>query len=95
MFQCPVYDLVRNVEFTGEYQTVTRQGAITVQKKQFQSGAFFVVLVVKPHDFDCSGVERVVGAAGKDFYLEVTHVYRCMSVWTIASVRICVNFYYT
>lgn len=27
---CPVFDLVRNVEFTGEYQSVTKKGAITV-----------------------------------------------------------------
>ena len=34
--QCPVFDLVRNVEFSGEYQTVTKKGAITVTVSVFQ-----------------------------------------------------------
>ena len=34
-FQCPVFDLVRNVEFSGEYQTVTKKGAITVTVRKF------------------------------------------------------------
>jgi len=32
--QCPVYDMVDNVEFVGFHQTVTRSGAITVQVLQ-------------------------------------------------------------
>ena len=30
-FQCPVYDLARNVEFTGFFQTMTTKAAITVE----------------------------------------------------------------
>ena len=29
--QCPVFDLDKDVEFSGVYQTVTKQGAITVE----------------------------------------------------------------
>jgi len=29
--QCPVYDMVDNVNFVGFHQTVTRSGAITVK----------------------------------------------------------------
>ncbi|XP_038047935.1 SID1 transmembrane family member 1-like [Patiria miniata] len=53
--QCPVYDQHRNVEFVGQFQTVTKQGAITVQKKKYPSGYFFVVAVVQPTDKDCLG----------------------------------------
>ena len=30
-FQCPVYDLARNVEFTGYFQTMTTKAAITTE----------------------------------------------------------------
>ena len=29
-FQCPVFDLDRDVKYQGTYQTMTKQGAITV-----------------------------------------------------------------
>ena len=29
-FQCPVFDLDRDVKYQGAYQTMTKQGAITV-----------------------------------------------------------------
>jgi len=29
--QCPVYDMVDDVEFVGFHQTVTRSGAITIE----------------------------------------------------------------
>ncbi|XP_040452633.1 SID1 transmembrane family member 1 isoform X3 [Falco naumanni] len=32
---CPVYDLDHNVEFNGVYQSMTKQAAITVQRKDF------------------------------------------------------------
>ncbi|XP_061494175.1 SID1 transmembrane family member 1 isoform X1 [Rhineura floridana] len=52
---CPVYDLDHNVEFNGVYQTMTKQAAITVQKKDFPSEQFFVVFVIKPEDYACGG----------------------------------------
>lgn len=30
LFQCPVFDLERNIQFSGYWQTVNRQGGITV-----------------------------------------------------------------
>ncbi len=53
--QCPVYDQHRNVEFVGQYQTFTKQAAITVQRSNYLDGHFFVVVVVQPSDNDCSG----------------------------------------
>ncbi|KAL7849440.1 hypothetical protein SRHO_G00210630 [Serrasalmus rhombeus] len=35
--QCPVYDLDNNVAFIGMYQTMTKKGAVTVQRKDFPS----------------------------------------------------------
>ncbi|XP_053153719.1 SID1 transmembrane family member 1 isoform X2 [Hemicordylus capensis] len=52
---CPVYDLDHNVEFNGVYQSMTKQAAITVQKKDFPGEQFFVVVVIKPEDYACGG----------------------------------------
>uniref|UniRef100_A0ABM5FR11 SID1 transmembrane family member 1 isoform X2 n=1 Tax=Pogona vitticeps TaxID=103695 RepID=A0ABM5FR11_9SAUR len=52
---CPVYDLDHNVEFNGIYQSMTKQAAITVQKKDFLGKQFFVVFVIKPEDYACGG----------------------------------------
>ncbi|TFK04136.1 la-related protein 4 [Platysternon megacephalum] len=52
---CPVYDLDHNVEFNGVYQSMTKQAAITVQKKNFPGEQFFVVFVIKPEDYACGG----------------------------------------
>lgn len=56
--QCPVYDLDNNVAFIGMYQTMTRKGAITVQRKDFPSNSFYVVVVVKTEDEACGGPLR-------------------------------------
>ncbi|KAM8795658.1 SID1 transmembrane family member 2 isoform 2-T2 [Eudromia elegans] len=52
---CPVYDLDNNVAFIGKYQTMTKKAAITVQKKDFPSNSFYVVVVVKTEDEVCGG----------------------------------------
>ncbi|XP_075377152.1 SID1 transmembrane family member 2 isoform X2 [Mycteria americana] len=52
---CPVYDLDNNVAFIGMYQTMTKKAAITVQKKDFPSNSFYVVVVVKTEDEVCGG----------------------------------------
>uniref|UniRef100_A0AAQ4P9B3 SID1 transmembrane family, member 2 n=1 Tax=Gasterosteus aculeatus aculeatus TaxID=481459 RepID=A0AAQ4P9B3_GASAC len=57
-FQCPVYDLDNNVAFIGMYQTMTKKGAITVQRKDFPSNSFYVVVVVKTEDEACGGPLR-------------------------------------
>jgi hypothetical protein len=54
--------MVDNVNFAGYHQTITRSGAITVQSNTsliFPRNSFFVVLVVKPNDFDCSLMETL------------------------------------
>ncbi|TRY58061.1 hypothetical protein DNTS_022709 [Danionella cerebrum] len=56
--QCPVYDLDNNVAFIGMYQTMTTRAAITVQRKDFPSNSFYVVLVVKTEDEACGGPLR-------------------------------------
>ncbi|XP_048120728.1 SID1 transmembrane family member 2 isoform X1 [Alosa alosa] len=53
--QCPVYDLDNNVAFIGMYQTMTKTAAITVQRKDFPSNSFYVVVVVKTEDEACGG----------------------------------------
>ncbi|KAF4085756.1 hypothetical protein AMELA_G00098550 [Ameiurus melas] len=56
--QCPVYDLDNNVAFIGMYQTMTKKAAITVQRKDFPSNSFYVVIVVKTEDEACGGPLR-------------------------------------
>ncbi|KAL6432784.1 hypothetical protein ACFW04_006278 [Cataglyphis niger] len=51
---CPVFDLERNIELSGHWQTVSRRGGITVPREAYPSG-FFIVLVVKGEDTDCNG----------------------------------------
>ncbi|KAM4700146.1 SID1 transmembrane family member 1 isoform 2-T2 [Discoglossus pictus] len=52
---CPVYDLDHNVEFNGIYQSMTKKAAITIRRKDFPSGQFYVVFVIKPEDYACGG----------------------------------------
>ncbi|XP_053311271.1 SID1 transmembrane family member 1 [Spea bombifrons] len=52
---CPVYDLDHNVEFNGVYQSMTKKAAITIRRKDFPSGRFYVVFVIKPEDYTCGG----------------------------------------
>ncbi|XP_046592495.1 SID1 transmembrane family member 1 isoform X1 [Neodiprion lecontei] len=51
---CPVFDLERNIQFSGYWQTVSRKGGITIPRERYPRG-FFVVLVVKGDDSDCKG----------------------------------------
>ncbi|GAB1859726.1 SID1 transmembrane family member 1 [Camponotus japonicus] len=54
---CPVFDLERNIELSGHWQTVSRRGGITVPREAYPSG-FFVVLVVKGEDTECNGISE-------------------------------------
>ncbi|KAK2170013.1 hypothetical protein LSH36_5g17033 [Paralvinella palmiformis] len=65
---CPVFDLLTNVQLRGRHQTVTRKGAITLQRSASNTnGTFFVVLVATPSDFDCRTLETVIPAANFSF----------------------------
>ncbi|XP_063302405.1 SID1 transmembrane family member 1 isoform X2 [Pelobates fuscus] len=52
---CPVYDSDHNVQFNGVYQSMTKKAAITIQRKDFPKGRFYVVFVIKPEDYACGG----------------------------------------
>lgn len=56
---CPVFDLDKNVQFTGIYQTMTRKAAITLRKKDYEGGRFYVVFVAKSSDYDCTNIEII------------------------------------
>uniref|UniRef100_A0A1I8IS62 SID1 transmembrane family member 1 n=1 Tax=Macrostomum lignano TaxID=282301 RepID=A0A1I8IS62_9PLAT len=51
---CPVYDLVRNVEFTGVYQTMSSKAEITLGRHDFDNESFYIVFVMKPSQEHCS-----------------------------------------
>ncbi|XP_031827510.1 SID1 transmembrane family member 1 isoform X2 [Nomia melanderi] len=67
---CPVFDLERNIEFTGVWQTVNRQGGITVPREAYPLG-FFVVLVVKGDDTDCFGSPNMISLRNKNVMLKI------------------------
>lgn len=56
--ECPVYDLARNVEFTGYFQTMTTKAAITMERSRVNQSEFYVVLIVKSSDEECFSRER-------------------------------------
>uniref|UniRef100_A0A1I8H4A9 SID1 transmembrane family member 1 n=1 Tax=Macrostomum lignano TaxID=282301 RepID=A0A1I8H4A9_9PLAT len=51
---CPVYDLVRNVEFAGEYQTMSTRAELTVERSSINGDSFYIVFVLKPSSEHCS-----------------------------------------
>ncbi|CAH1273788.1 SIDT1 [Branchiostoma lanceolatum] len=58
--KCPVYDLDSNIEFSGIFQTFTSSAAITVQKEHFPDGKFYLVVGVKPIEFECTGKAAMI-----------------------------------
>lgn len=50
---CPVFDLERNIQYEGLFQTVTRQGGMTITRDMFPNG-FYAVFVVGGEDDSCS-----------------------------------------
>ncbi|XP_077986005.1 SID1 transmembrane family member 1-like [Glandiceps talaboti] len=72
---CPVFDLNRNVEFTGIYQTMTTQTAITVQDNDFSSKEFYVVAVVHPDDAECNGLTELQPPSSSKTLMNINDVY--------------------
>lgn len=57
--KCPVFDLTRNIEYTGIYQTVQRRAGLTIAKREFPEG-FFLVFVASLSKSDCTkSVEKL------------------------------------
>ncbi|XP_025029278.1 SID1 transmembrane family member 1-like, partial [Python bivittatus] len=83
---CPVYDLDYNVEFNGVYQSMTKQAALTVQKKDFPSKQFFVVFVIKPEDYTCGG-SRPPSIQGKTNYTWNLQRMKHLEVTVVPSVK--------
>ncbi|XP_070549052.1 SID1 transmembrane family member 1-like [Ptychodera flava] len=54
---CPVFDLPRNVRFTGKYQTFTKKSSIPVKATKNFCG-FFIVLVVHQSDTKCTDLKQ-------------------------------------
>ncbi|KAI4454754.1 sid1 transmembrane family memeber [Holotrichia oblita] len=58
-YSCPILDLNDDVTFKGSWQTVSREGGLTINRDNFQNG-FFIVFVVKGDDYDCTGKENSI-----------------------------------
>uniref|UniRef100_A0A665TWR5 SID1 transmembrane family, member 2 n=1 Tax=Echeneis naucrates TaxID=173247 RepID=A0A665TWR5_ECHNA len=102
--QCPVYDLDNNVAFIGMYQTMTKKGAITVQRKDFPSNSFYVVVVVKTEDEACGGPLRfyplrpdeLIDAGNRSKVLDVvvTPAINCESVY-VMGMLFCLGIFFS
>ncbi|XP_068274368.1 SID1 transmembrane family member 2 isoform X2 [Nyctibius grandis] len=98
---CPVYDLDNNVAFIGMYQTMTKKAAITVQKKDFPSNSFYVVVVVKTEDEACGGAlpyyplskDEPVDQHNRQKMLEVTVSPAITSEAYVSSVLFCLGIF--
>ncbi|KAF5284132.1 hypothetical protein FQR65_LT00132 [Abscondita terminalis] len=55
---CPIYDQLNNIKFEGYWETVDKQGGITISKDKFPNG-FFVVFVAQSDDSDCVGFTSI------------------------------------
>uniref|UniRef100_A0A914WGB4 SID1 transmembrane family member 1 n=1 Tax=Plectus sambesii TaxID=2011161 RepID=A0A914WGB4_9BILA len=62
MIGCPVFDLDNNVIFSGMHQTMTKQGAVPIQRSNLDD--FYIVFVVKPNDDICSEMMSIQPASG-------------------------------
>jgi dsRNA-gated channel SID-1 len=61
--RCPVGDLDADLRLNGRYQTVTTQGAIEVTREELNgASAFYIVVLVKPHDTDCENSQGLFSA---------------------------------
>lgn len=58
---CPVYDLERNVEFKGLYQTIDRKAGMTFTKEQFPQG-LYILFLVKDEDDTCNSHSKPLDA---------------------------------
>ncbi|KAK4877903.1 hypothetical protein RN001_010409 [Aquatica leii] len=54
---CPIYDQLHDIKFEGYWETVDKQGGITISKRNFPNG-FFVVFVAQSDDSDCVGFTK-------------------------------------
>ncbi|XP_075053528.1 SID1 transmembrane family member 1 isoform X2 [Mixophyes fleayi] len=97
---CPVYDLDHNVEFNGVYQSMTKNIAITIQRKDFPKGQFYIVFVIKPEDYTCGGsVPESASAGGHTWnlkrvkHIEVTVVPSIKNMVYIHATLLCFLFF--
>ncbi|KAJ8668220.1 hypothetical protein QAD02_009883 [Eretmocerus hayati] len=94
---CPVFDLERNIQYAGYWQTVSLQGGILVPKDAYPNG-FFIVLVVNADDFDCSHKPFSLHDRVKEVTLTINnsvtrhdYVVACLSAMTLL-VTFCVMY---
>ncbi|KAF5287334.1 hypothetical protein FQA39_LY15937 [Lamprigera yunnana] len=55
---CPIYDQLHDIKFEGYWETVNKQGGITISKRKFPHG-FFLVFIAQGDDSDCVGYPKI------------------------------------
>ncbi|XP_065198274.1 SID1 transmembrane family member 1-like [Sycon ciliatum] len=61
---CPVYDLARDIQYSGAYQTFSSSSTLLVQRSDFPGDSFYVVLLGLSTDRQCSSRNREQFEAG-------------------------------
>ena len=82
--QCPIYDLISNVDFTESYQTVTTHGGIIVRRETFEEDSFAVVVVVLPDDYKCNDTEAKRNTVVRKLSL-IYHLHQMLEVRKLKS----------
>ncbi|KAL5020152.1 hypothetical protein ScPMuIL_003044 [Solemya velum] len=93
--KCPIFDLDKDVEHSGVYQTMSKQAAITVEKQAYGDNSFYIVLVVKPRDYDCNDIETIQPAGifpgrSKDIVVEIERTISRYLYWKAILLAVCV-----
>ncbi|GJQ85947.1 hypothetical protein Trydic_g21795 [Trypoxylus dichotomus] len=93
-YSCPILDLNDDVTFKGIYQTVSREGGLTIRHELFENG-FFIVFVVKGDDYDCSNSETSATNRVKQVRFEIvpTISYHEYS-WAVVNTLGCIALFY-
>ncbi|XP_065177548.1 SID1 transmembrane family member 1-like [Sycon ciliatum] len=74
---CPVFDLASNIQYSGAYQTFSSSATLLVQRTDFQTDSFYIVLAGLSSDAQCSSRHRPQYEDGEDaapFYNETVYI---------------------
>ncbi|XP_065185070.1 LOW QUALITY PROTEIN: SID1 transmembrane family member 1-like [Sycon ciliatum] len=74
---CPVFDLASNIQYSGAYQTFSSSATLLVQRTDFQTDSFYIVLAGLSSDAQCSSRHRPQyedGADAAPFYSETVYI---------------------
>ncbi|XP_071441982.1 SID1 transmembrane family member 1-like [Hetaerina americana] len=92
---CPVFDLEKDVQFEGQWETMFTKGGITIMKESYPHG-LYVVFVVQGDDWECTG-KQTTGDSSRNksltFVLQPGITEQYYLVATVSSLMVFLLFY--